>query len=65
MTRILSSNILSDNDLKVKIEIHSGGRHKDLHNIITRLAETEEEFICAADVILFLIVSWIILKIQC
>ena len=50
--RILSSNRLSDKDPKVKIKSHSGGRLQDLHNSITRLAETDEEFICAADVIL-------------
>ena len=52
VTRILSSTRLSDKDLKVKIKRHSGGRLQDLQNSITRLAETDEEFICAADVIL-------------
>ena len=52
VTRILSSKRLSDNDLIVKIESHSGGRLQDLHNSVTRMAETDEEIICIADVIL-------------
>ena len=52
VTRILSSKRLSDNDLIVKIKSHSGGRLQDLHNSVTRMAETDEEIICTADVIL-------------
>ena len=52
VTRILSSKRLSDKDLIVKIKSHSGGRLQDLHNSVTRMAETDEEIICTADVIL-------------
>ena len=52
VTRILSSNKLSDNELQVKIKSHSEGRLQDLHNSIIRMAETDDEFICANDVIL-------------
>ena len=52
VTQILSSRRLSDSDLQVKIKSHSGGHLQDLHNSITRMAETDSELICAADVIL-------------
>ena len=50
-TRILSSNKLSDDELKVKIKSHAGGRLHDLHNNIIQMAESEDEFICTTDAI--------------
>ena len=52
VTRILSSRRMSDTDIKVKIKSHSGGRLQDIHNSITRMAETDDESICTVDVIL-------------
>ena len=50
-TRILSSNKLCGNELKVRMKSHPGGRLHDVCNSIIHMAESDDEFICTTDAI--------------